>query len=362
MALQTGTVYKAAVDASLAAALSGFSKRRNVNGDGRVNQLVTGVALSGSWQYILDMWEAELEAGTATGTFGQTTDAAFPAGVAIGATNLATSSTGVILGFRTKMESANVADLASAASTAFLFPVQQVTQHPYACVGGIFFQNSGASVTVTPVLRSADATNNFSTMTNSLTGLGQTLPSGALTALFWEGANAFQMDTLTNAKNGLCLEFQLSGWANGLSGKTVEIGDVSLEGGQICSYYSRTKLREEILECERQYWKTFLLGTAPAQNIGTNTGELVFPGVHAGATAQQSQQVRFPVQMIKTPAMTAFNPSATNAQVRDESAIGDCSATGVTATAAGFYVNCTGNAGTVLASVLGVHLTADARL
>src|SRR5258708_35338944 len=72
MTTQTGSAYKAAIDADTAALQGAWGKRRNINGDGLVNQLVTSVALSGSWQYVLDLWEAQsYTAANSSGRFGQ---------------------------------------------------------------------------------------------------------------------------------------------------------------------------------------------------------------------------------------------------------------------------------------------------
>ena len=114
MTTQTGSAYKSAIDADTAALQGAWGKRRNVNGDGLVNQLVSAVALSGSWQYILDLWEAQsYTAANSSGSFGQIADSNFPAQVAIGTANLGTTGA-VTVAFRTKMESRHVRDLLSA--------------------------------------------------------------------------------------------------------------------------------------------------------------------------------------------------------------------------------------------------------
>ena len=356
MTVQTGSAYKAAIDADTGALQGAWGKRRNVNGDGQVNQLVTSVALSGSWQYILDLWEAQsYTAANSSGSFGQIADSNFPAQVAIGTANLGTTGA-VTIAFRTKMESRHVRDLLSA-TFQYGSPA-----HPFAAVGLLAFQDSGAAVNVTPILRSADAADNFATMSNSLTASALILPSGTVTQLWWDGAgNAFQLDTLTNARNGLCLELQFA-MPTGLSTKNLRIGDVQFEGGQVASFYGRSAFGDELERAQRYYAKTFPLATAPAQNAGTAGALVASQGVGA-STAQKGAFWSFPTRMIKAPSLTLFNPSAANAQVRNLDTNSDCSASAADILSEwGASLNMTTPTGSAAGQRLAVQLVADARL
>lgn len=314
---QTSTAYKAAIDASTAAIAGIAGKRRNVNGDGSVNQLVSAVAISTSWAYCLDCWEFQMSANNATGNFGQITDANFPAGVAIGTSSFNTTAA-INISFRTKIESRNIRDIVK--SPGFQYPLSGPV-HYYVSISCLAYQDTGASITVTPTLKSADAADNFSTMTNSLAGNAQSLPSGAVTLLTWDGAaNALALDNLTNAINGVCVQFDFA-VPNSVSTKNLRLGDVQIEGGQVASLYGRSLYSDELQFCQRYYAKTFPVGTAPAQSGG-------LPGaLHAqayGATAGELYaQWRFPVKMISSPGITTFNPSASNANWRDVSGTSD---------------------------------------
>ena len=144
-----------------------------MNGDGLVNQLVSAVALSGSWQYILDLWEAQsYTAANSSGSFGQIADSNFPAQVAIGTANLGTTGA-VTVAFRTKMESRHVRDLLSA-------PYQYGSPaHPFASIGLLAFQDTGSAITITPVLRSADAVDTFGRGDAALVGWGRAMRFGS---------------------------------------------------------------------------------------------------------------------------------------------------------------------------------------
>lgn len=112
----------------------------------------------------------------------------------------------------------------------------------------------------------------------------------------------------------------------------------------------------------QRYWKTFAVGTKPAQNAGAGTGEVQFPATALTVSTQRAQTVLFP-NMAITPTVTYFNPSATNANCRDETAAGDGgAATSTNLTSTGVNVTCTGNAATAINNVMGVHIVADTGL
>jgi hypothetical protein len=120
-----------------------------------------------------------------------------------------------------------------------------------------------------------------------------------------------------------------------------------------------TAVRDDLL---RYYRKSFASETLPAQDVGSGAGELRFPAITAGATAQRSGSLRFGAPMRSAPTVTLFNPSAANAQARDLTAGADCASTSaVNVSEHGFDVSCTGAAGTAAGNDIGVHWVADAR-
>lgn len=144
---------------------------------------------------------------------------------------------------------------------------------------------------------------------------------------------------------------------------SITIDDVQLELGVFASTMERTPFEKMLAGCRRHFWKTFLYGTAPAQSIGVGTGE--FQAL-AGKTTTGADvmPLRHPIQMRATPGtVTTYNPAAANAQVRDETAAGDCSATGTAnLTSETITITATGNAGSAVGNTLGVHLTVDANI
>ena len=142
---------------------------------------------------------------------------------------------------------------------------------------------------------------------------------------------------------------------------SITIDDVQLEVGVFASTMERQPFERMLIGCIRHFSKTFVYGTAPAQNVGVNTGE--FQAL-AGKTTTGADVMpfRYRLPMRATPGtITTYNPAGANAQVRDETFGGDCSATGTAnVTAETITITATGNAGSAVGNTLGIHLTIDA--
>ncbi len=141
------------------------------------------------------------------------------------------------------------------------------------------------------------------------------------------------------------------------------IDDVQIEiladAGDVASPFERINFEETLLLCQRYYFKTFLYGTAPAQNAGVSTGGIAWYSV-ATAGVGSSFQARFPVVMRATPSVTLYNPAATNGEVRNRSQASDCSSSAAAeVTTVSFRFTATTPASTVATSLLEVHFTAD---
>lgn len=143
----------------------------------------------------------------------------------------------------------------------------------------------------------------------------------------------------------------------------LHIAQAGLYDGEEVQDWAPVTPAEELSRCQRFYAKTFALGTAPAQNVGVDTGALRFVATVAGANPERGASWRYPVAMRATPTVTLYNPAAANAQARDETAAADCSATTtIGATDSSIGLGMTGAAGTAVGNLLTVHATADAEL
>ena len=144
----------------------------------------------------------------------------------------------------------------------------------------------------------------------------------------------------------------------------INITGVQLEAGTTASDFEFLPYDVNLGRCQRYYQKSFDIGTAPAQNIGIQTGELSFPSTKGSSTATTiSQKYNFPVRMRASPTMTGYNSNSANSQVRDVTASADCSSTSFASNKeTGFYVSCTTSSSTSVGNYLSIHFTASAEL
>jgi hypothetical protein len=143
------------------------------------------------------------------------------------------------------------------------------------------------------------------------------------------------------------------------SADLMAIDDVQLEIGSVATPFERRPFESELQACRRHYYKTFMYPTAPAQNIGFNSGELNWWALLSGA-GNQGFQMRLPVDMRAMPTTIGFNTSAANAFARNQSAGADFTTTSLAGSANSVAVNGAGPVSTATGHQLGVHFTADA--
>lgn len=138
-----------------------------------------------------------------------------------------------------------------------------------------------------------------------------------------------------------------------------EIDDVALVvGAGATTIFDRLGFGEDLARCERFYQKSFPYATAPAQNAGVTGGFNVALGT--GVTGTNGGQIPFRPRMYQTPGtVTTYNPSATNANVRDTTNNADRTIT--VGTKSDYGVPFTFASGAA-ASINVVHWAADAEL
>ena len=190
--------------------------------------------------------------------------------------------------------------------------------------------------------------------------------SSLLLILYMGAGTDFTSGTLATSWNSYVSANACVGQVN-LADSTsnyINITGVQLEAGTSASDFEFLPYDVNLARCQRYYQKSFDIGTAPAQNIGIQTGELSFPSTKGSSTATTlSQKYNFPVRMRSAPTMTGYNSNATNSQVRDVTASADCSSTSFASNKeTGFYVSCTTSASTSVGNYLSIHFTASAEL
>lgn len=123
--------------------------------------------------------------------------------------------------------------------------------------------------------------------------------------------------------------------------------------------FERIDMSTKLNQCRRYYQTSFPAGVQPKQNNGV-TGAVTTK--NPIALGDPSVYVQFNPPLFKTPTVTTFNPSATNANWRDITASSDVTVSVDPATTKGVSGCLIATSGTVatLGDVLGIHYTAAA--
>jgi hypothetical protein len=193
---------------------------------------------------------------------------------------------------------------------------------------------------------------------------GQTTPITTSTNIT-AGSSAARFQATSGAivpANCTQAEIQWTWTPTGTAGAadTVTIDDVQLEiaanANWTAAAYQRRDFDEQLNKAQRHFAKTFIYGTAPAQNAGS-VGVAYFV---SQAAINGGMTWRFPRQMRATPSITTFNPAAANANCRNFTNSTDLTATAsaISASTESTYIVCATPPAT--AAEVGIHFTADA--
>ena len=162
-----------------------------------------------------------------------------------------------------------------------------------------------------------------------LSWTGSALARYAVNSATPAGAYAASPILITGQTVGTTMSVE---FGNGASAGT--LGKVQLERASASAQATSFEQRpygHELVMCQRYYEKSFPIATAPAQNAGL-TGVYIWTCVQAGAVTQRAPSYSFKVTKRTTPTtITAYNPSAANAFVRDNSIGADFTSTAITA-------------------------------
>lgn len=330
--------------------LQGF-KNRLYNGCFRVNQ--DGFASNADDTYGLDGWIVLTQTGTVA--VSQLTDP--ETGAAQGVRLTQSQASAQRMGWAQIVESANCRDLRSAITTlAGRVRLSTTDTLRYAVL-----EHTGTADTVT-----SDVVNSW---TNTSFTAGQFFIAGvnvlavgqvSCTAATWRDLTALNATLGASTNNIVVFAWTENAAAQNV---TLDLNRMQWEPGSVASKFELRSLNIEQALCERYLEHSFSLGTAPAQNIGTATGEELFGAIVAGAVTQRWQSVHFRHLKRINPTMTLYNPAAANGEIRDISGAVDFSASGtVNVTRRAFRIFGTGNAATAVDNSCGVHWRADARL
>lgn len=346
-----------------------FRKNCIINGDMRVAQRGTSFAAMPHGAYSLDRWQW-VKVGTGVHTLSRDTDV--PTVVQAG--HLITNSLKIVL---------TTADTAMAAPDIYAisqiiegYNFQRIAQRIFtvsfwvkATLNGIYSiacRNGGVtdrsyvanftinaantweykSVTVpaSPVAGAWDYTNGPGLQVSITLGAGSNYYT---TAGAWQTGNFLATASQVNGVNTGATNFWFT--------------DFQVEPGTVATEFEMLDFGTELALCQRYFWKSFMQGTAPAQNAGV-TGSLVYRVATAGANPA-GVLVQFPVSMRTSYTATFFNPSAANGLWRNLS-VGDSGApAGVFGGSEDhFFISNPQTASDAIGHILCLHATMDAEL
>lgn len=108
--------------------------------------------------------------------------------------------------------------------------------------------------------------------------------------------------TLPATFGSLSLEFVLGSHING---DGIMLAQVQLEAGTTATPFERRSFDQEVAACQRYYFKTFGLTTAPAKGLSG----FLLPAVSGSFTGNRYFAYQYPVPMRATPTILYFHPS-----------------------------------------------------
>jgi hypothetical protein len=353
-------------------------RNRLIDGDFRVDQRNVGtlVPVSNTSIYTVDRWVTSCSLGVGTGTLNVTRiNFLGPGGGnpyayqgAVG-TAKASLSAGDFCLVRQPIEGLNVADLLFGTSSAKAITISFTFVTSIAnAVLPIAIRNGGLSRSyVTSITTgTAGTAGRYSvTIPGDTTGTWATDNTIGFDLIFgWGSGSTFQATANTWSAGNF---FSIAGATNFMSNgvNTWQLTDVQLEAGTAASPMERIGFDMQLARCMRYYEKSFEYATAPAQNAG-GLGCARWPQAVGAASSQGGNSIAFRVVKRADPTAPNFityNPSAANAQARNESMGADCSAASVTSigqSTVNFIFTSAG--GSAAGQSIAVHWTADAEL
>lgn len=296
--------------------------------------------LSGSAQYgSVDMWAVWASAGTpSAGTITQDTAyAGSSTGFALKLAS-ATATGSAVISMRQRIDS----------KRARLYKNRTVS------ISAVVQHDVGSAINYTLIVRKPTALDNYTSTTTIHTSSATSVPSGAATTIKTEAV------AIGDITNGVEIEIQAA--CGAITTKNFWVSDIQIVEGAVAPAFVPQLFSESYWDCLEYFAKTFNYATAPAQNAGT-------PGWYnwsqqLGASTSQISAVSwtYPREMRAAPTLTLYNPSATNAQIRNVAVAGDWSASSIAGGTKSASPGGTSNAGSAAGNSVGVHITADARL
>lgn len=226
---------------------------------------------------------------------------------------------------------------------------------------GADFTSASNALTVT--VYSGTGTSDISGINGAFTGSSSVISQTATLAASPLASFSYSSSALGSTVTQLAVQLSYTPVGTASADDAFYITDVQLEISPQATPFKRIPLCDSRLACAQFYFKSFAYATAPAQNVGINTGYPYMSSAAAGAVAQRHQTITFPVIMRTSPSITLYNPLNTNAQIRNVTGSTDYTgSTTLNVSPSGVSFTGTSAAGTAINQINGVHFTADAEV
>ena len=346
--------------------VTGF-KNRIINGNMAIDQRNAGASVTPTnLAYTLDRWFAGLTQSSKF-TVQQNAGAVTPpAGFSkyLGATSSSAYSvlTGDTFYIAQSIEGFNCADLAwgtaSASSVTLSFWVRSSLTGTF---GGSITNRTARSYPFSYTISAANTWEQKTvTIAGDTSGTWATDNTASVSVYFGLGSGATYSGTSGAWAGSVLVQPTGATSVVGTNGATFYITGVQLEKGSTATSFDYRPYGTELALCQRYYEKSFPQSVAPAQNVGTQYE--VFPQV-VGASTAQAIGIKFKCEKRASPTVTLFNPTAANAQVRNDAIGADWSGSAASIiSTTQFRVAGTTPAATAAGNTCSINWSADSEL
>lgn len=263
-----------------------------------------------------------------------------PSGAACTQERTTTTPTGAISKYALKITGATSVtqcDFACQRIESILIPYIKTT----ITVSALIKNETGANLAAALFLNTADALDDFTSVTNRYTNAFASITNGSSQRV----SLTMDVSGYTNIDNGLEVRIVAGGTSMDSASKSITITEVQIDRSTTFSHFRYRPFPLELLRCQRFYAKTFAYGTVPAQNwvggSGLAAGSITISGGSAspGFDYTAASWV-LPTFMRATPTVTTYNPHAANAKARSITSSAERDITSVPSTSTiGFTIN-----------------------